>query len=1361
MRKTTQTALLETMSLPPDHKHFFRFTKPNSFFAIAFLLMLGINNGSQAQVVVDRVYPTRVTEGVTVTIEGSGFDNATRNSISFILGGMDARNKQLFDDNLMTFEIGRNATTLNVDPTQADPVNDISRQLQLNGVGVQIGGQPVFIDYIAPKAMIHAVNNFEGRIPFPLDQRVTEIYTDYGGVKTYQDGDEFTRGSDINSTVFGRWEFFNLEFDANPSGVLLETGGRGRGMFIGFNSSGQFVARGGDGRTVNPANPSGCARLVLDRSIFAGKTGRLLVTLDPANGELYLEWDENNDGSLDYFNTIFATAGFLGYDAFREWSGGNQGFVGRSNGNIAGSEISGVADFNGVIGSMTFRNSREERIAWRSSQGTYTGQPSGQRPANPIIPDNYHDLLGFKYKGIVYSTGANDELLELFLDDEIVDSGGNPIPGKYVRQRYKAYSTNGVQNTTVSQHHIFTGEFVDGIEREGPFDFINNPTDVNDPNYEQGFENIKGLSMFDVLVDGKNGLNIGSGINNLNRSTSIQFFSGNAVDGKAGDEIPDLLVPNMAEAGGTDVYYYADRDGNVIGRPISIRINNSDSNNPPLSHWQNDQYRVQFPGISFASARPIERIYGIEQERPMRLIAFQLEDFGISDGPGDPFWKLVSIETINAGAGGTADIPFLAYNGETFQIRSPIVTKRPTPRSVCAVPSNIDVNLLVEASVDGGFTGDSRETLRFEWFKFNEDLNNDQTGVTSSDIDINNIDASDIGLYRIRISNFYGTTIVEVPISEGGSPAFWDGSNWVFLEGFVAAGGPNPGGLLKEVADPDRRLIFSEDYSINGSVLEGCDCIVPAGSVVTMSNEGTLKLYGEITLNPEEPTFDNDGVQNGTLPRGQIIINDGSSLVQTKDIDVNDNVGEILMYRDSEDHEDRDFVYWSSPVDGFDIDDLGGNTASYFWDTRAPNPNGTEGFWIAHNGIMEQGKGYIAQVPFSTPSFTTSFEGLPNNGLIVVPVDKTLDITDISMATLPVEDRHYNLLGNPYPSAIDAIAFLTHPANSRLDGTLYVWDSSASTLAAGNTSPFYQDFVVAYSDAYIVYNALGSVPATTFSGNIAAGQAFFVKVDDGASAGDVEFRNTMRVRSGGAIVPNNEFFRNGGQSASSVANQEKHLLWLNLVNEGNAASSTLIGYAEGATNGKDRLYDAFANISGAQFSIYSVMEEGPMSIQGRALPFDTQDQVALGVNIPAPGIYRIGIDQIEGDLFADPELPLILEDSYTGTLHDLRKAPYSFNIQVGGAYEDRFILRYTSSRLTVKESELSKTYAFIRDGKLSVQSQGMISEVAVYDITGKRVLQLEAQNSTAVEADFNKARGAYIAVITLSDNSTARIKLIH
>src|SRR5690606_4290185 len=130
--------------------------------------------------------------------------------------------------------------------------------------------------------------------------------------------------------------------------------------------------------------------------------------------------------------------------------------------------------------------------------------------------------------------------------------------------------------------------------------------------------------------------------------------------------------------------------------------------------------------------------------------------------------------------------------------------------------------------------------------------------------------------------------------------------------------------------------------------------------------------------------------------------------------------------------------------------------------------------------------------------------------------------------------------------------------------------------------PFYGDYVYNYNpNDYIGYNSTGSNPVG-FNGYIAAGQAFFVLINDGATTpSNVTFNNAMRfdISTEGNPIPfdNTEFYRTTqiGKSQENRSVIEKHRHWLDLIAPNHRANSILVGYIENSTNGIDFLNDGY------------------------------------------------------------------------------------------------------------------------------------------------------------------------------------------
>lgn len=289
------------------------------------------------------------------------------------------------------------------------------------------------------------------------------------------------------------------------------------------------------------------------------------------------------------------------------------------------------------------------------------------------------------------------------------------------------------------------------------------------------------------------------------------------------------------------------------------------------------------------------------------------------------------------------------------------------------------------------------------------------------------------------------------------------------------------------------------------------------GKTLQVLDDGDLQLRSGNTLTIE------DFVE--VEPAGIFHIENSGSLIQINNVA---NTGDITMDRNAVTNSYLDYVYWSTPVDGFVVDNITPSSSHvYQWEPTVDNFGaylGDFGIWTAASGAMTTGRGYIIR----GSSGISTFDGVPNNGDITTPISRSTYQGGTyagPTATLVTEDDdNWNLLGNPYPSAISADDFITFN-NTHLEQFVKIWTHGIDPSAA-IADPFYQDFVLNYDVAdYITYNALGGTQFG-FDGYIGAGQGFFVLMTDAASTSEnVTFNNTMRSNT----YRNDQFYRNSNE----------------------------------------------------------------------------------------------------------------------------------------------------------------------------------------------------------------------------------------
>ncbi|MDN3675234.1 T9SS sorting signal type C domain-containing protein [Flavobacterium branchiarum] len=572
--------------------------------------------------------------------------------------------------------------------------------------------------------------------------------------------------------------------------------------------------------------------------------------------------------------------------------------------------------------------------------------------------------------------------------------------------------------------------------------------------------------------------------------------------------------------------------------------------------------------------------------------------------------------------------------------------------------------------------------------------------------------------YTFRVSNSVTgcTSVASATATVGGIVTnYWDGSEWT-----------------SNTPTINQNIVFGGNYNSqagSGGDLNGCTCQVNSGVKVVFNSGATLSIVKAVNVSTAVGT--------------SLTFMNNASLFQKNNVS---NSGNVIYKRTSTAMNALDYSYWSSPVSGQKFNLLSPNSDpqklySYNsgWISEAPT------------NTMKIGKGYIIRVPrvgtwpngevvtypYSQP---VSFVGTPNNG-------------NITGETITVLDDSY-LIGNPYPSAIDAKAFLT--ANKLiLEGTLYFWTHNTPIAYDGAFEKIYT------ANDYAVYNFTGGTATSAALnpginnavplGLIASGQSFFAYSI--ASSGTIVFNNDMRV-----VGNNAQFFRSSKETKETVTKEAR--LWLNLKNTNGFFKQVLIGYIDGATNEFESKFDGTKFDVEQMADLYSIVSDRKLTIQGRALPFDVNDKVVLGYSSEINDNYTIAIDRSDG-LLANQDV--YLEDKTLGTIHNLTQTGYTFSTAIG-TFDDRFTLFYSNKTLGTAELDTSKKSISVVVENQEIKVNGFdqkIDEVFIYDMSGRLIYKKEKiENSKLIIENLKSSNQILLVKVILDDNRTETKKVI-
>ena len=412
---------------------------------------------------------------------------------------------------------------------------------------------------------------------------------------------------------------------------------------------------------------------------------------------------------------------------------------------------------------------------------------------------------------------------------------------------------------------------------------------------------------------------------------------------------------------------------------------------------------------------------------------------------------------------------------------------------------------------------------------------------------------------------------------------------------------------------------------------------------------------------------------------------------------------------------------------------------------------------IGETGMLQAGKGFTLKGAGTSGTQNLTFIGKPNNGTITntVGIDQLL------------------LVGNPYPSALDAKKFINDNINviantnstPSIDGTLYFWEHY-STNNSHN--------LAAYQGGYAIRNLSGGLaPSSTgvdfISGSgttsksipnqfIPVGQGFFV-IGNLTTGGTVTFNNSQREFIIETNATSQELYRipvspktsshwtDNSNTPIEKDTHKKIRLGFNVIDKTFHRQVLLAFMDEKANSEMNDGYDAF-NIDDSPSDMYLLNGENELAIQGEGY-FDENASFPIGVRTETAGKVSFGIDALEN---FDESQNVFIYDKETDTYNSIKNKLYEVELPEGYLTE-RFSLRFRDKTLGVKDViyENSIQVVFTRSNNVLNITNGSndntVVNVSLFNIQGKLISKWDVadKEQTSIKIPIqNKTSGVYI-----------------
>ena len=404
----------------------------------------------------------------------------------------------------------------------------------------------------------------------------------------------------------------------------------------------------------------------------------------------------------------------------------------------------------------------------------------------------------------------------------------------------------------------------------------------------------------------------------------------------------------------------------------------------------------------------------------------------------------------------------------------------------------------------------------------------------------------------------------------------------------------------------------------------------------------------------------------------------------------------------------------AAPVSNATVNSLYFNHNPDVWLKEYNEPTDT---WTGITSLttpMPFGKGFIVWVENGN-NVTANFTGsLKSDELFL---DSFGSIPALSYSG---SDHGFNLIGNPYASALDWDIGIWDTTG--IDGNIWVWNSTN-----GN---------------YAYRNSLGQGSLT--NGIIPMGQGFFIRT------------NNVNISFG--VYPDARV--NSTQSYYKASNISTNPYIVITANKDEKIDEVWVSFADNATDEYDNGMDVikmFSDINTPQ--LYLVSNPDSLSIVALPIMYNTTRIINLNYGVGESGFQKF----ILSETFMMENTEIILEDLFLNKLIDFKQHnEYTFDASVTDD-ANRFKLHFINTITSNEEIDNNEgVFAFDDDGSIYVaisdNYRHKIADIRIFDLLGRKTADVKTGNKIY---HFDKLPGNQYYIVKIMINNSIIVKKVY